>query len=225
MRSTEAERQHLNTFMIDIAGQLEQCEIALSENQQEMIARLATKYVDALEQSIRKRFPTEIINKLEAFHIFDAGMVPEEESEEFEVFGNKEVQIFKNHYYKDNIEKADGLGNQWDDFKYEMGTLDNMWISFKPQLKNNEIELKITSRESSLKQMVKKYAEMDQFKEITFLAQVSLIERVRNDWSERGASQVKRVKSRTRSTMKNELHNALLNISINGPAYNSKEAK
>ena len=66
---------------------------------------------------------------------------------------------------------------------------------------------------------------MDQFKEIAFLAQVSLVERVTNDWSERGASQVKRVKSRTRSTMKNELLNALLNISINGPAYNSKEAK
>ena len=181
--------------------------------------------MDALDQNIRDRFPTKIINVLEAFHIFDAVMVPVEEGEESEIFGNKEVQIFKNHYYKDNIEKADGLGNQWDDFKYEMGTLDNMWISFKPQLKNNEIELKITSRESSLKQMVKKYAEMDQFKEITFLAQVSLIERVRNDWSERGASQVKRVKSRTRSTMKNELLNALLNISINGPAYNSKEAK
>ena len=82
MRSTEAKRQHLNTFMVDIAGQLEQCEIALSENQQEMIARLATKYVDALEQSIWNRFPTEINNKLEAFHIFHAGMVPEEESED-----------------------------------------------------------------------------------------------------------------------------------------------
>ena len=49
MCSIEAEQQHLNTLMLDITGQLEQCEIALNENQQEMIARLATQYVDPLE--------------------------------------------------------------------------------------------------------------------------------------------------------------------------------
>ena len=48
---------------------------------------------------------------------------------------------------------------------------------------------------------------------------------VTNAWPERGASAVKQVKSGSRSTMKNDLLNALLNISINGPAYNSKEAK
>ena len=44
-------------------------------------------------------------------------------------------------------------------------------------------------------------------------------------WPECGANAVKWVKSHTRSTMKNDLLNALLNISINGPVYNSKEAK
>ena len=116
--------------MLDITEQLEQCKIALNENQQEIIARLATQYVNALGRNIRERFPTEIINLFETLHIFGAGMVPEE-SEEFEVFGNKEVQIFKNHYYKGNIKKAAGLENQWDDFKYEMVTLKKKWISFK----------------------------------------------------------------------------------------------
>ena len=99
--------------MLDITGQLEHCEIALNENQQEMIAGLATQYMDALERNIQDRFPTKIINVLEAFHIFDAGMVPEEKSKEFKVFDKEEVQIFKNHYYKDNIEKAEGLKHQW----------------------------------------------------------------------------------------------------------------
>ena len=49
MCSIETEQQHLNTLMLDITGQLEQCEIALNENQQEIIARLATQYVDPLE--------------------------------------------------------------------------------------------------------------------------------------------------------------------------------
>ena len=97
MHSIKAERQYLNTFMLDITGRLKQCEIALNENQQ-MIPRLTTQYEGALEQNIRDRFPTKIVNGLEAFHVFDAGMVPEEESKEFEFFGNKEVQIFENHY-------------------------------------------------------------------------------------------------------------------------------
>ena len=59
-------------------------------------------------------------------------------------------------------------------FKYEMVTLKKKWISFKSLLKNNKTELKSTSTEWSLKQIVKKYAEMDEFKEIAFLAQVSL---------------------------------------------------
>ena len=42
MHFIEAERQHANTLMLDITRRLEQSEIALNENQQEMIARLAT---------------------------------------------------------------------------------------------------------------------------------------------------------------------------------------
>ena len=34
---------------------------------------------------------------LEAFHIFDTGMVPEEEKEEFEVFGNDEPLLQGQH--------------------------------------------------------------------------------------------------------------------------------
>ena len=100
--------------------------------------------------------------------------------QKIEIFGNKEVQIFKNHYYKDNIRKVEGLKNQWDDFKYEMVTLKKKWTSFKSQLKNNKNELKSTLTEWSLKQIVKKYAEMDEFKEIIFLAQVSLTVPVTN---------------------------------------------
>ena len=50
------------------------------------------------------------------------------------------------------------------------------------------------------------------FKGIAFLAQVSLTVPVTNAWPEREASAVKRVQSCTRSSMKNYLLNALLNI-------------
>ena len=67
----------------------------MNENQQEMIVRLATQYVDALERNIRDRYPTKIINVLEAFHMFNAGMVPEEESEEFKAFWQRGSQNFQ----------------------------------------------------------------------------------------------------------------------------------
>ena len=38
-----------------------------------------------------------------------------------------------------------------------------------------------------------------------------------NAWPERGASAIKRLKTRLRSTLKNDMLNALLQVSINGP--------
>ena len=57
------------------------------------------------------------------------------------------------------------------------------------------------------------------------LTKIALITPVTNAQPERGASAVKRVKSRMRSTVKNDLHNSLLHISINSPSANSKEAE
>ena len=106
-----------------------------------------------------------------------------------------------------------------------MVPLKKKWISFKSHLKNNKTELESTSTEWTLKQIVKKYAEMDEFKEISFLAQVPLTIPVTNAWRERGSCTVKQIKSCTRRAMKNDLLNSLLNIFINGPASNSKETK
>ena len=46
---------------------------------------------------------------------------------------------------------------------------------------------------------------------------------VTNAWPERGASAVKRMKTRSRRSMNCDLLNALLTISINGPALKTKE--
>ena len=50
--------------------------------------------------------------------------------------------------------------------------------------------------------MAEKYTETDKFKDITFLAKMSLTVPVRNAWHERGTSAAKRVNSRTRSNIK-----------------------
>ena len=56
------------------------------------------------------------------------------------------------------------------------------------------------------------------------LAKIASIVPVTNAWAERGGSAIKRIKSRSRSLMKNDLLNAFMHISINGPPLHSKEA-
>ena len=48
---------------------------------------------------------------------------------------------------------------------------------------------------------------------------------VSNAWPERGASCVKRLKTRFRSTLKNDMLQALLHVSINGPAAGTDAVK
>ena len=57
------------------------------------------------------------------------------------------------------------------------------------------------------------------------LAKLAMLVPVTNTWPERGASAVKRIKSRSRSAMKNDLLNALLHMFMNGPPANSPEAE
>ena len=57
------------------------------------------------------------------------------------------------------------------------------------------------------------------------LCVIAIVIPVTNAWPERGASCIKRIKSRLRSTMKSDLLNALLNISINGPDCNCDAAR
>ena len=61
------------------------------------------------------------------------------------------------------------------------------------------------------------------FDEIVTLPKIASIALITNAWPERGAGAVKRIKSRQHSSMKNDLLNTLLHISLNGP--NSKVQK
>ena len=92
----------------------------------------------------------------------------------------------------------------------------------KESLTNNNLKLKKTASEWTL-QYVVNGPRGDNYIYICELAKIALITKVTNAWLERGARDVKRVKSRTRSTMKNGLLNFLLHISINGQSAKCKE--
>lgn len=60
---------------------------------------------------------------------------------------------------------------------------------------------------------------------IVELAEVALSAPITNSWPERGASAVKRITTRLRKRLKNDMLNSLLHVSINGPAVSTPEAK
>ena len=83
--------------------------------------------------------------------------------------------------------------------------------------------MKQTTTEWSLQYIVNNY-QGQEFSLIIKYAKIAITVPVTNAWPERGATAVKRIKSRLRSTIKMDLINAFLMILMNGPTNNSKEA-
>ena len=57
------------------------------------------------------------------------------------------------------------------------------------------------------------------------LAEVILSAPITDAWSERGASAIKRIKTRLRNRPKNDLLNSSFHISVNGPETGANETK
>ena len=107
--------------------------------------------------------------------------------------------------------------SQWNDFKYEMLQLKRKWNEHKKRMSENKFKLKQSSTEWAFQIIINNYTGEPGCEKIVQLAKVACVTPVTNAWPERGASAVKRIKSHTRSTMKNDLLNGLMHISINGP--------
>ena len=90
---------------------------------------------------------------------------------------------------------------------------------FKVKLVSNQMNIKITSTEQYLKQIVKRFLKTEECLQAFWMAKLALAVPVTNLWPECGGSAIKGIKTRNRSSMKNYLLNALFMVSINGPAF------
>ena len=87
-----------------------------------------------------------------------------------------------------------------------------------------QMKIKIVSTEWLLKQIVKRFSETEEYQQISWMEKLALTVPVTKTWPEHGGSAIKRIKTRNKSSMKNDLLNALLMILINGPAFNTTAA-
>ena len=171
--------------------------------------------------NIEARFSQTKCKILESFGIFDIELLPISSLPSFCVHGKNEINFLAEQFFP---EKSVGIiMTEWEEFKFELTDIKKKYQLLKENLTNNNLKLKETASEWALQYIVKGFRE-DNYIYICELAKIVLITPVTNAWPERGASAVKRIKSRMQSTMKNDLLNLLLHISVNGPPANSKEA-
>ena len=144
-----------------------------------------------------------------AFAIFNANAIPNRGTAEFVSYGLKEIGTLSNHYFPGDKEAQQQVKPEWEKLKYDL----LLWKEQIPQELDN-----ITPTEWSLKRLLSMRTEYGHFyPNLVWIAEIILSLPMSNAWPERGASAVKRIKSRLRSSMTNQMLEALLHISINGP--------
>ena len=116
------------------------------------------------------------------------------------------------------------LEAEWAKFKFDQ----DAWKSLIPPSTARASSEKSapTPLEWGLQRVVKMKSEYGYFYPlIVELAEVALSAPITNAWPERGASAVKRIKTRLRNRLKNDTLNSLLHVSINDPCVSTPGAK
>lgn len=178
------------------------------------LKNLVINYTTALERNLDRRFQ-EAAPVLEAFSIFDPTCLPKPEDPAFKKYGVDEVNVLCKQFQFDK----DHTLAQWYNFKYLMSS----WKVPSAVLRGKD---DLSPTEFILRKVVKEQvAHRINFPQIVDAAQICLTQPMSNAVVERGASAVKRVKSRLRSRLKNDMMASLLHISLNGPDHGDEECK
>ena len=192
-------------------GHLETLELVCTESNFKDLQGLLQKYIKALVKNIDKSFKSSL-PVLSAFSAFDPTLIPNRQSPAFHSHRDAEIKVLADHFF-------DGDGSEPDEFKTEWKKMKYNLLSWKEHIPKDTADgKKGTPTKWSLKRVLATKSTFGQFYPRSVqVAEAALAIPVSNAWPERGASQLKLIKTRIRSQMKNDLLAFLLHISINGP--------
>jgi len=178
---------------------------------------LCSQYVTALTDNIDQRFQ-HCLPVVSSFRIFNPLSVPIA-NPEFVGYGQTDIQTLANHFFRgdETSSKRLKLEAEWNNFKYELSDSgkDHQAIP-SPSTASTEWALqRFLRQEESYRRS---------YPLLLHVAEICLSMPVSNAWPERGASALKHLKTRLRNSLKNEMLESLLQISINGPPVNESEA-
>jgi len=220
-------KDFIETLKTDLAatGRLALSDIELSSFEEEQLGNQFTKYIKALTTNINNRF-ADAAPVLSAFGIFDPVIVPHRTELGFTEYGQVDCKTLANHFYTSHEDQRETLDERGK-LKYELlkwkadipETLLGKRNAERPDGKHKNSNLiKDTPTEWAIKRLLRsKSAYGPVYPKLLHIADVCLSTPVSNAWPERGASALKRLKTRLRNPMKNNMLQALLQIVINGP--------
>lgn len=173
------------------------------------VDNLLHKYVDALVQHLDERFEISL-PLFSHLTVFDPLLLPLPDSVAFLDYGKDQIQEIGKIYAP---EKVPEVVAEFELFKFHMARF------------NIPAPDKLTE-ETPAEVVLKRLLQMDAlFPLLSSIADAILSLPITNAWPERGASSIKRIKTRLRSRLSNKMLESLLHISINGPEVCSVECE
>ena len=203
----------LATLSVDLSedGKFGLAGIQITEASTNFLSDLITNYVAKLKENIIARFPS--LPLVQAFSIFDLQRLPPKEAPEFKNYGVNHVATLGNHFGATEYVEVEALKSEWEHFKFVAQDLKSecpISMDTTPQPGNTPTEWLLTKLCS-----IGTFRVM--FPNLVKLSAVAQSLPVTNAWPERGASALKRIKTRLRNSLKDDMLGALLQVSINGP--------
>lgn len=182
-------------------GRFALLEIKITDATLTFCDNLQSRYIDKLIENIQARFDATL-PVLSAFNVFNPDCLPDQNSELWTSYGTDEIKVLADHF---------GLSAEslMDEFKL---------------LKYHLIGIGVINTVNCLKYIVNTQPFLKLMPKISKIATIILSIPVSNAWPERGASCLKRIKTRLRSSIGQGMLNALMHITINGPPVQSGDA-
>ena len=198
--------------------------MTLGEINERNLVNLTERYAHSLVENITNRFSNSL-PVLTAFKIFDPLALPERSDESFKEYGISDINILADHFYQceeNKEELKEELMCEWKKFKYNLLQL------------NSDVPLNVLRLQKNLTSstptewllnhlLLMRHSYQHFFPNLLQIAEICLSLTVSNAWPERGASVVKRLKTRLRSRLNNDMLSSLMHVSINGPEVHTSE--
>ena len=140
-------------------------------------------------------------------------------------YGLKHIETLAKYFYnKSNLScevKKHQLQAEWGKFKFDL-------LEWKKVVPKDVVDGKcptVTTTTWALHHILKLPSYRHFYLLLSNLAECHLSIPISNAWPERGASALKRIKTRLRSRLQNDMLQALMQVSINGPPLHSEQCK
>ena len=197
-------------------GRRSSLEICVRETDIQQQENLLKRYTRSLMNNIDARFESSL-PVLEAFSVFDCMAVPSPSNKvEFQEYGEEYISALEGHYFTGNETDEEVLAAK---MRAEWGKLKSDLHEWKAKVtkdvKDGKHPSKISTTTWTLQHLLQQPSYRFFYPMLTQLVECCLSLPVSNAWPERGASALKRIKTRLRSRLSNSMFQSLMQMSTN----------